>query len=109
MLQFALFSYTQNQTEFNVTFWNKPPIAHIYNARFRGSVGQLKLLSRFQQGIYGLCYRTKPEKFTFNYCNFFIMCKTLSLKGRVKIHFLQVECESSSRPRVDPDLQIRGG
>ena len=34
---------------------------------------------------------------------------TLQLKGRVKMHFLQVECESSSRPGVDPDLQLRGG
>ena len=50
MLPFAWFYYIQqNQTEFKVDFWNKPPIAHTYNfitTRFRGSVGQLKLLSR---------------------------------------------------------------
>jgi len=25
------------------------------------------------------------------------------------MHFLQVECESSSRPGADPDLQLGGG
>src|SRR6218665_616236 len=50
-----------------------------------------------QQGIYVLCYRTKLEKLTFNYCNSFIICKAFGfLKGRLKMHFLQVECKSSS-------------
>src|SRR6218665_1563927 len=31
VLPFALFNYLQqNQTEFKVKFWNKPPIAHTY-------------------------------------------------------------------------------
>src|SRR6218665_3953749 len=30
-------------------------------------------------------------------------------KGRLKMHFLQVECKSSSRSGADPDLHLRGG
>src|SRR6218665_489205 len=30
-------------------------------------------------------------------------------KGRLKMHFLQVECKSASRSGADPDLHLRGG
>src|SRR6218665_1444504 len=33
----------------------------------------------------------------------------LWLKGCLKMHFLQVECKSSSRSGADPDLQLSGG
>src|SRR6218665_4092330 len=39
----------------------------------------------------------------------FYHLKGLWLKGCLKMHFLQVECKSSSRSEVDPDLQLRGG
>src|SRR6218665_1649043 len=61
-----------------------------------------------QQGIYGLCYRTKLKKLTFNYCNFYHL-QGLWLKGCLKMHFLQVERKSSSRSEADPDIQLRGG
>ena len=60
-----------------------------------------------QQGIYVLCYRTKRE-------NWLLITENLDhlqglwLKGRLKMHFLQVECKSSSRSGADPDLQLRG-
>src|SRR6218665_709472 len=61
-----------------------------------------------QQGIYvGLsCYCTKLENLTFNYCKFCHL-QDLWLKGHRKMHFLQVECKSSSRLGADPDLQLR--
>jgi len=36
-----------------------------------------------QQKIYGLCYRTKLENSTFNYCNFYHL-QDPRLKGRLK-------------------------
>src|SRR6218665_1837980 len=79
-------------------------------------LGQLKLLSRpidalvinVSTGTYVLCYRAKLEKLTFNYCNFYHL-QGLWLKGCLKMHFLQVECKSSSRSGADPDIQLRGG
>src|SRR6218665_2270749 len=59
-----------------------------------------------QQGIYGLCYRTKLEKLTFNYCNFYHL-QGLWLNGRLKMHFLQVECKSSSMSKTDPHLHLQ--
>src|SRR6218665_819929 len=61
-----------------------------------------------QQGIYVLCYRTKLEKLTFNYFKFLSSDRPLA-KGCVKMHFLQVECKSSSRSGAYPDLQRMGG
>ena len=60
-----------------------------------------------QQGIYALCYGTKLDKLTFNYCTFLSSAR---LKGRLKMHFPEVECKSSStcRSGVDPYLQLRG-
>src|SRR6218665_2192027 len=66
-------------------------------------------MSQQRTYIYGLCYRTKLEKLTFNCCNFFYHLQGLWLKERLKRHFLQVECKSSSRSGADPDLQLRGG
>src|SRR6218665_4213832 len=56
-----------------------------------------------QQGIYVLCYHTKLEKLTFNLitANFYHL-QGLWLKGCLKMHFLQVECKSSSRSGADP-------
>jgi len=50
-----------------------------------------------QQGIYvGLpCYR--------------VYLQGLWLKERLIMHFLQVECKSSSRSGADPYLQLNGG
>src|SRR6218665_3269567 len=80
-------------------------------------LGQLKLLSRpidalvrnVSTGTYVLCYRAKLEKLTFNYCNFCYRLQDLWLKVRLKMHFLQVECQRSSRSGADPDLRLKGG
>src|SRR6218665_4137069 len=61
-----------------------------------------------QQGIYVLCYRAKLEKIDLITANFYHL-QGLWLKGCLKMHFLQVECKSSSRSWSDPDLQLRGG
>jgi len=60
-------------------------------------------------GIYVLCYCTKLENLTFNYTANFYHLQGLWLEGCLKMHFLQVECKSSSRSEVDPDLELRGG
>src|SRR6218665_1210148 len=55
-----------------------------------------------------LCYRTKLEKLTFNYCTFLSSARPLA-KRMSFVYFLQVECKSSSTSWADPDLQLRGG
>src|SRR6218665_76409 len=63
-------------------------------------------------GIYVLCYCTKLENLTLYVCTIhanFYHLQGLWLEGCLKMHFLQVECKSSSRSGVDPDLQLRGG
>src|SRR6218665_1455039 len=82
----------------------KPPLATPLNARFRGSVCQLKLLSRPTDALVrnastgNLC-----TMLSYKACKIYLITaifyhlQGLWLKGRLKMHFLQVECKSSSR------------
>src|SRR6218665_40466 len=85
------------------------------NARFRGSVGQLKPLSRPTDATVrnvstgNLCtmllYKASKIDFliTANFCHL----HGLWLKGGLKMHLLQVECKSLSRLGAYPDFQLR--
>src|SRR6218665_593941 len=94
MLPFAWFYYIQeNQTEFKVNFWNKPPIAHTYNfiTTMQCQIQRISwpdeaveyrptdaLVRNVSTGNLCTMLSYNLEKFTFNYCKFVSSARPLA-------------------------------